>query len=103
MLRRHAGPLTFGLVAVAAGAALGFWGWPQPHRTFELAGLIFAAIVAGLYAIRPSVATDWMIAPVSLVIDLTALLLLGRDAATMVAVAGVVARALDDAQPRRVI
>jgi diguanylate cyclase (GGDEF)-like protein/PAS domain S-box-containing protein len=74
-------------------------GWPQPHRAFELSGLILAAMLISALAIQQSTAKDWAAMPPSFVIDFTALLLLGPQAAMLVAAAGAVMQGLTDSQP----
>jgi diguanylate cyclase (GGDEF)-like protein/PAS domain S-box-containing protein len=78
---------------------LGFADWPQPHRTFEFAGLILAAILTSALAIQQSTAKDWATMPLSFVIDFTSLLLLGPNATMLVAGAGTVTQRLTDSQP----
>jgi len=103
-LPRHSYIFLLALIAVGAVTLLGLAGWPQPHRTFELAGLILAAILASAFAMRPSALNDWTIAPPSFVFDFAALLLLGPDAATVVAAGGAAAhRVTDSSRSRRVL
>ena len=101
MLRRHGSSLAFAGFAVGAAATLGVWGWPVPHQAVTFAGLIAAATLVSAFAVRPSVADDWTIVAPSLVIQLTTLLLLGRDAAIGVAAAAAIATVLAAARPRR--
>src|SRR5947209_129965 len=86
-------------VAVAAAALLGLAGWPQPQRTFELAGLTLAAILAAAFGMPRSSTTEWTIVPLVFVVDFAALLLLGPHAATLVAGAAAVMTSL--AEPPR--
>jgi diguanylate cyclase (GGDEF)-like protein/PAS domain S-box-containing protein len=97
-LPRHAGTAVFAAVAVGAGILLGLSGWPQPNRTFELSGLILAAILISIVASRPRGPEDSAIMPASFIIDFTSLLLLGPQAVMLVASAGAVTRELAHAE-----
>jgi diguanylate cyclase (GGDEF)-like protein/PAS domain S-box-containing protein len=88
-------------IAIGAGALLGLADWPQPHRTLEISGLMVAAILTSAIAIPRPTMKDWATMPPSFVIDFTALLLLGPDAAMLVAIAGAVTRRLTDVQRSR--
>ena len=77
---------------------LGLVDWPQPHRTFEFSGLILAAILISVFAMRPSATQGWATVPPSFVIDFTSLLLLGPNATMLVATAGTVTAGLTDSQ-----
>ena len=82
--------VAFAVIAIGAGMFLGLAGWPQPHRTLEFSGLILAAILTSALAMQQSPTKDWATMPLSFVIDFTALLLLGPQAAMLVAAAGAV-------------
>jgi diguanylate cyclase (GGDEF)-like protein/PAS domain S-box-containing protein len=100
-MRPHSGRSAialFAAIAIAAGALLGLAGWPQPHRTIEFCGLIAAAILIAAAAMPPSTAKDASIMPPSFVITFAALLLLGPNAAMVVAIAGAVTERLADSQ-----
>ena len=103
MLRRHAGPLAFAVLATGLGAALGLWGWPQPHQAVVLAGLILAANLAALFAVRPTVVDDWTIAAPCVVVQFTAMLMLGRDAATLVGAAAAITCSLSPSHRSHVL
>ena len=60
----------------------------------SFSGLILAGILTSALAMRQAPAKDWATMPPSFVIDFTALLLFGPDAAMFVAAAGIVAQAL---------
>jgi diguanylate cyclase (GGDEF)-like protein/PAS domain S-box-containing protein len=93
----------FSLTAFAAGLSLGYWGWPQPGRTFEFGGLILAAILISVLATPSTIVHRAAMVP-SFVIVFTVLLLFGPYAASFVAVSGVAAHALasvPDAYSRR--
>src|SRR5436190_304948 len=97
-LSRHSVVVLFAAAAIGAGALLGFAGWPQPQRTLEFSGLILAAILASALATQRSATQDWATMPPSFVIDFTSLLLLGPNAAMLVATAGTVTQGLTDSQ-----
>ena len=82
-------------VAVVAGT----YGWPQPNRIPELAGVVLAAMLTSALATERHAARQWTTVPPSFVINFTALLLLGPHAMIFVAACGVVMHALTD--PRR--
>jgi diguanylate cyclase (GGDEF)-like protein/PAS domain S-box-containing protein len=88
--------LLFAVVALGAGALLGFADWPQPHRMFELCGLIAGALLIAALARQSSTTRDWATMPPSFVIDFTALLLLGPNAAVLVATTGAITQGLAD-------
>jgi diguanylate cyclase (GGDEF)-like protein len=73
-------------------------GWPQPDRTFELSGLILAALLTTALATQQLTAKDWANMPPSFVIDFTTLLLLGPQAALLVAAAGAIMQGLNDSE-----
>src|SRR5438876_2526075 len=104
---RRSGVVAFAAIAIGAGVLLGFAGWPQPHRTLEFSGLILAAILASALTMRQSTTQDWAAMPPSFVIDFTSLLLLGPNAAMLVAAAGTVSQWLTDSEaphpPRRML
>jgi diguanylate cyclase (GGDEF)-like protein/PAS domain S-box-containing protein len=89
--------LVFGAIAIGSGLLLGTAGWPQPDRTSEFGGLIFAAILASSLA-TPKSATGWGTMPLSFVVEFTSLLRLGPNAALLVAAAGTGTRGLSEAQ-----
>ena len=91
---RGSAVVVFGAVAIGAGVLLGLAGWPQPGRTLEFSLLILAGILTSALAMRQSLAKGWATMPPSFVIDFTALLLFGPDAAMFVAAAGTVAQGL---------
>src|SRR5688500_2077830 len=86
----------FSVAALAAGLSLGYWGWPQPGRTFEFGGLVLAAILISVLATPSTIVHRAAMAP-SFVIVFTVLLLFGPYAASLVALSGVVAQALASA------
>src|SRR5918996_298148 len=96
-LPRHSRVLAFAAIAVGAGLALGFAGWPQPDRTLEFSGLILAAILASAL-VQQSATEDGVTMPPSFVIDFTSLLLFGPHGTMFVAVAASVTRGLSDAE-----
>ena len=89
------------MAAVGLAAGLGYGGWPQADLGIELAGLMLAAIVAAALAVRPAVASDWTLTPPFFVVVMTTVLLLGRDAALLVATGAVGMATLIDSQPSR--
>jgi diguanylate cyclase (GGDEF)-like protein/PAS domain S-box-containing protein len=86
----------FAAVAVAGGTLLGWAGWPEPHRTIEFSTLILAAILSSAFAIPPATAEERGRMAPSFVVDFSALLLLGLNAALVVATAGIIARWIAD-------
>ncbi len=95
-LPRHTGVVAFAGVAIGVGMLLGFRGLLNPHRPFEFAGLILAAILAAGFARHQASAQDRAAMPPSFVIDFTSLLLFGPAAALLVVIAGAVTQALAD-------
>ena len=77
---------------MGAEILLGLTGWPQPHRILEFSGVTLAAILTSALAIRPSAADDRGIMPPSFVLDFTALLLFGTNAALFVVAMGTITR-----------
>ena len=94
--RRSVVILAFSSVAIAAAVLLGMAGWPQPHQTLELSGLVLAALVASALAMQHVTAKDWATMPPSFIVDLTTLLFLGPYAMTFVAAAGAIMQGLTD-------
>jgi diguanylate cyclase (GGDEF)-like protein/PAS domain S-box-containing protein len=87
------------LFAVAAVVISAAWiaqlaGWAQPEPAFQFAGLILSAILISLFGLSRSAPTDRAIMPPSFVIIFSALLLLDRNAATLVALVAALAPAL---------
>ena len=99
--RTHPGIFAYAVAAVGLAAALGYGGWPQADLGIELAGLMLAAIVAAALAVRPAVASDWTLTPPFFVVVMTTVLLLGRDAALLVATGAVGMATLNDSQRSR--
>jgi diguanylate cyclase (GGDEF)-like protein/PAS domain S-box-containing protein len=95
---RRSSVVAFASITIGTGILLGFVGWPQPHRTLEFSGLILAAILTSALAMQQSTTQDWAVVPSSFVIDFTSLLLLGPNAAILVATAGTVTERLTDSQ-----
>ena len=62
---------------------------------------MLAAIVAAALAVRPAIASDWTLTPPFFVVVMTTVLLLGRDAALLVATGAVGMATLNDSQPSR--
>jgi diguanylate cyclase (GGDEF)-like protein/PAS domain S-box-containing protein len=89
------------VAAVGLAAGLGYGGWPQADLGIELAGLMLAAIVAAALAVRPAVSSDWTLTPPFFVVVMTTMLLLGRDAALLIATGAVGMATLNDSQPSR--
>lgn len=90
--------LAFASAAIGTGILLGLRGWPHPHATFEFSGLILAAILASVPAMRHTKTQDWAVMPSSFVIDFMSLLFLGPHATMLVAAAGTVTHGLTDSQ-----
>jgi diguanylate cyclase (GGDEF)-like protein/PAS domain S-box-containing protein len=80
---------------------LAFRGWPLPYWTLELSGLVVAAILISALATQQSTAHDWATMPPAFVVDFASLLLLGPDAAMLVAFSGMVTQRLADSQRSR--
>src|SRR5687767_5999672 len=97
-LPRYSG-VGFAVLAVGAGALLGLADQPQAHITFELSGLILAALLTATVAVRQGDADDRGLMPPSFVVDFAALLLLGPGAMMATAAVGWVMRWL--AEPHR--
>jgi diguanylate cyclase (GGDEF)-like protein/PAS domain S-box-containing protein len=91
----------FAATAIAAGILLGLTGWPKPHQTLEFSGVILAAILTSALPAWPSATEDRGIMPPSFVVDFTALLLFGVNAALFVATAGAITRWLADPERSR--
>src|SRR4030095_9300123 len=89
--------LVFGAIAIGSGLLLGLAGWPQPHRTSEFGGLIFAAILASSLP-TPKSAPGWGTRRLSFGVDFASLLLLGPNATLLVAAAGTGTRGLSEAR-----
>src|SRR5262245_500746 len=89
--------LVFGAIAIGSALFLGLAGWPQPDRTSEFGGLIFAAILASSLPTAKS-ATGWGTMPLSFVVEFTSLLLLGPNATLLVVAAGTGTRGLAEAR-----
>jgi len=94
--RRSVVVLAFSAIAIAAGVLLSMAGWPQPGRMPELSGLILVALLASAHVMQHVTAKDWTAMPPSFIVDLTALLLLGPHAMTLVATAGAIMQGLTD-------
>src|SRR5689334_4272708 len=97
-LARRYDIVAFALIALAAGALLGLAGWPRPERTVEFCGLILAAMLASALSVQQVSAKDWATMPPSFVVDFTTLLLLGPNAASLVAATGAAMQGLTDTQ-----
>src|SRR6059058_1006834 len=96
--------LVFGAILIGSAVLLGSIGWPQPDRTREFCAVILAAILTSAFAIPRSTAEDRGMMTPPFVVDFTALLLLGGNAALFVAAAGIMTRCLadpDGARPLR--
>ena len=81
-------------IASSAGILLGFVGEPQIEAAVEFCVITLAAILVSTFAIPQSAAEDEAAMPPSFVFMFAALLLFGRDAATLVAAAAAVASGL---------
>src|SRR5262245_59916059 len=92
------GVIGFAAAAVGAGAFLGYAGWPQPDRMFELTGLIFAAVLTSALAKPRPAVKDWATMPPSFVIEFISLLLLGPHVTMIVAASGTVTERLTESQ-----
>ena len=81
-------------LAMVAGAEflLAPTGGPHPHRTFEFSVLVLAAILIAVHQMRLATAEDRGVMPPAFVLEFTALLLFGVDAALFAAAAGILAR-----------
>src|SRR5262245_13054613 len=78
----------FAAVALGVVSILAFTGWPEPNRLFDFPVLMTAALGASFMALqRPS--TKVVMQP-SFVIEFASLLLLGPNAATLLAIAGTI-------------
>jgi diguanylate cyclase (GGDEF)-like protein/PAS domain S-box-containing protein len=103
----RSGVVVLAVIAIGTGVLLGLAGWPPPQRTLELSGLILAAILTSVFAMQRSTTKDWATMPPSFIIDFASLLLLGPNAAMLVATVGTVSQRLTDSQsshpPRRML
>ncbi len=79
-------PAVFAAAAIGVAATLAWTGWPEPNRVLDFPVLMTAALGASFMALqRPS--TKMVMQP-SFVIEFASLLLLGPNAATLLAIAG---------------
>src|SRR4030095_8379640 len=78
----------FAAISVGVAAFLGWRGWPEPNRIFDFPVLITAALGASFIAM-PRPETKFVMQP-SFVIEFASLLLLGPNAATLLAIVGTV-------------
>lgn len=85
-------------VAIGAGVVLGLPVWQLTFRTLEFSGLILAAIVTATLATQQSTAKDWATMPPSFVLNFASLLLLGPNAALLIAATAMVTQRLTDSQ-----
>jgi diguanylate cyclase (GGDEF)-like protein/PAS domain S-box-containing protein len=101
---RHSGLFVFAAIATGAVVLLGFFGWPQPHRTLEFSGLILAAILTSILAVQQPAAEDRGMMPLSFVVDFTSLLIFGPLPTIVVVFAGTMTQVVTDgpySQPLR--
>ena len=98
---RYSHLVIFAAAVLGAEILLGLTGWPQPHRILEFSGVTLAAILTSALAIRPETADDRGIMPPSFVVDFSALLLFGANAALFVATTGAITRWLADRERSR--
>ena len=78
----------FAALAVGFAAVLAWTGWPAPNRVFDFPGLMIAGLGASFITLRRPSST--IVVQPSFVVELASLLLLGANAATLVAAAGLV-------------
>src|SRR5215813_9003409 len=90
----------FAALVTGGGVFFGLNGWLQAERTYDFASLLLAAMLTSAFAMRPSIAEDRGLMAPHFVVDFGALLLLGGNAALIVAATGIVTRWLVD--PARV-
>src|SRR5437867_8115066 len=93
-LHRYAVVLAAAAIASSAGILLGFAGEPRSEVVVEFCVITLAAILVSAFAIPQSGAEDGAMMPPSFVFTFAALLLFGRNAATLVAAAAAVTSAL---------
>src|SRR5688572_31269438 len=94
MASLHVRIVAVAAIAIGTGIALGVAGWLAPDRTAAFTGLMLASILASALAARPSALSDRSAPSLSFVADIAALLLLGPNAATLVALGGAITHAL---------
>jgi len=70
-----------------------FAGGPLLERPLEFVGLLLATILVAALANRESSTDDWMLMPVSFVVDFMAVVLFAPNVATVIAIAGTLAQA----------
>ena len=80
----------FAVIAIAAAVSATYFGWFLPHRTIELSALVIAALLTAALPLERASIKHWAIMPPSFIVEVTALLLLGPEVMTMIAVAGAV-------------
>src|SRR5262245_23607029 len=83
---------TFAAAAAGVAATLAWTGWPEPGRVFDFPVLMTAALGASLMTV-PRPMTTIVMQP-AFVIEFAALLLLGPNAAMLLAIVGIVMQRL---------
>ena len=94
----YSGVAALAAFAIGAAGLLAFSGWLPPVQAIELGALLAAAIVASAFGVQRSIARDWATVPPSFIVDFAALVLLGTDAMTAVALTTTVAHGLADSR-----
>jgi diguanylate cyclase (GGDEF)-like protein/PAS domain S-box-containing protein len=95
VLTRRSFLIAIAATAIGAGFLLGFMGVLQPHRPVEFCALILAGSLISAFAQAPA-SDDRATMPPSFIVELTSLLIFGAHAATLVAIAGALARGFAD-------
>jgi diguanylate cyclase (GGDEF)-like protein/PAS domain S-box-containing protein len=93
---RYVRLVLFAALTIGAAIYLGSIGWPQPDRVREFAGLTLAAIVMSAFAMSSSTAEDRGMMTPPFAVEFTALLIVGGNAALVIAAVGIVTRWLAD-------
>jgi diguanylate cyclase (GGDEF)-like protein/PAS domain S-box-containing protein len=98
VLSRRWSLIAIAAAAIGAGLLLAFAGYLQPHRPLEFCALIVTGILICAFAAQPASSENRATMPPSFVIEFASLLMFGAHAATLVAIAGALARGFADSQ-----